>query len=88
MELSDDDRVTIHRLETKLDENPGLEKTIEVNNPEDAKLSFDQIAEREFGDIMESNSKLYKLVMNDDELRGRLFGRLYDRFVERQGKAA
>jgi hypothetical protein len=80
--------VTILHLENKLDENAGLEKTMQVNNPEDAKLSFDQIAEREFGEIMESNAQLYKLVMNDDELRRRLFARLYDRFVERHGEAA
>jgi type I restriction enzyme, R subunit len=86
VELGEDDRVSILRLEEKLDEDAGLEKTMRVNDPEDAKLSFDQIAEREFDEIMKSNSKLYKLVMNDELLRARLFARLYDRFVERHDK--
>lgn len=86
IDLTDADKVTLAQLEQKLDENAGLEKTFEVNEPDDARLSFAQIAERELGDLFDSNENFFKTVANNPDVRNRLMAALFERFEQRRKK--
>jgi len=81
--LTEDDRITLLQLEAKLDENAGLEQAFDVNPPDDARLSFDQIAERVLAGLLESNVKFLRTIANEDEVRERLMNRLFQRYVQR-----
>lgn len=84
VDLTDSDRITLAQLEQKLDENAGLEKTFEVNEPDDALLSFRQIAERELGDLFGSNENFFRTVANNPDIRDRLMTALFERFEQRR----
>ena len=81
--LTEEDRITLLQLEAKLDDNAGLEQAFDVNPPDDARLSFDQIAERVLAELLESNVKFLRTVANEDEIRERLMNRLFQRYVQR-----
>jgi type I restriction enzyme R subunit len=83
IELTEEDRVTLLRLEARLDENAGLETAFDINPEVDAKLSFDQVAEQTLAEMLESNVKLLRTVANEDEIRERLLARLFQRYVAR-----
>jgi type I restriction enzyme R subunit len=82
--LTDADKITLAQLEQKLDQNAGLEKTFDVNEPDDALLSFRQIAERELGDLFDSNENFFRMVANNPDVRDRLMFALFERFEERR----
>jgi type I restriction enzyme, R subunit len=84
IDLTDADKITLAQLEQKLDENAGLEKTFDVNEPDDARLSFAQIAERELGDLFDSNENFFKTVANNSDIRDRLMAALFERFEQRR----
>jgi hypothetical protein len=84
-DFSDQDKDSLAQLEARLDEEPALKASIEVNVPENARLTFDHVARDKFQDMIESNFKLYKQVTENEDFAGLLFQWLFDRYRRRVG---
>ncbi len=73
----------IRQIEEGLDQNLALQNSIRVNTPDNAKLTFDEVLNDLFQDMIETNFKFYKQI-NDDEDLGERFKRiLFDRYRNR-----
>ena len=79
-DFTQDDKVFIEQLESKLEENEALQKSVRINPPEDARLTFDHIATDVIQDMIDTNFKFYKQITDNPEF-GKLFlDWLFDRF--------
>jgi type I restriction enzyme R subunit len=82
-DFSDQDKDSLAQLEARLDEEPALKASIEVNVPENARLTFDHVARDKFQEMVDSNFKLYKQVTDNEDFAGLLFQWLFDRYRQR-----
>lgn len=81
-EFTDEDRIFIEELESRLVQHPGLEASVRANTPDNARLTFDHVVGDLLQDMVETNFELYKLVTDDPKF-GRFFkDHLYDRYRE------
>jgi type I restriction enzyme R subunit len=82
--FTEDDKVFIERLELKLDQDEGLESSVQVNTRENARLSFNHVVDDRLQELIDTNFKFYKEV-TDNERVGRLFfDWLFNRYYERK----
>jgi type I restriction enzyme R subunit len=86
-DFTDDDRVFIQQLEEKLAGDPALEASVEVNVPENARLTFDHVANDKIQEMIDSNFKFYKQITDDAEFEQFFLGWLFERYKRRE-KAA
>jgi type I restriction enzyme, R subunit len=85
-DFTEDDKVFIKQLEEKLAVDAGLEASIRVNPPENARLTFDHVLNDGLQEMIDANFKFYKKI-NDDPEFGEFFSNLlYDRYL--RGKQA
>ena len=82
-DFSDDERVFIEHLETKLDDSESLQASFRVNSPGNVKLTFDNLAADMMQDMIETNFTFYKQFNDDDEFKELLLNFLFSRFLER-----
>jgi type I restriction enzyme R subunit len=82
-EFSEDERVFIEHLETKLDDSAPLKASLKVNIPENVKLTFDNLASDMMQDMIETNFSFYKQFTDDLEFKDLLLGFLFNRFMQR-----
>jgi type I restriction enzyme, R subunit len=82
-DFDDDDRVFIAELEGRIDESPALEASVRANTPDNARLTFDQVATDLLQDMVETNFDLYKRITDDDRFGKYLLDRLFERYRER-----
>jgi type I restriction enzyme R subunit len=83
---SDEEVVTVQRVETKLDESEALRVSADVNSRENFKLSFDNTAKEMFQELIEENFKLYKKITDDPAFAQQLLEVLRERYLRRMGE--
>jgi len=81
-DFTEEDRVFIEQLEQKLKDHDAVQKSIEVNDESDARLTFDDVAEDELQDMVDRNFQLYKKITDNEAFGRMLFDFLFDRTLE------
>ncbi len=64
-DFTEADRVIIEHLETRLNEDVALQTSVKVNVPENARLTFDHVANDKIQELIDTHFKFYKQI-NDD----------------------
>jgi type I restriction enzyme R subunit len=82
-DFSEDERIFIEQLETKLDNSEPLKASLKVNTPENIKLTFENLASDMMQEIIETNFGFYKQFADDAQFRSLLIEFLFNRFLER-----
>lgn len=81
-DFTDEDRVFIEELESRLVQHPGLEASVRANTAENARLTFDHVVGDLLQDMVETNFELYKRVTDDPKFglffKDLLYGRYRD----------
>ena len=84
-DFSEDDRVFITQLEEKLAMDAALEASVRVNQPENARLTFNNVMNDQVQEMIDANFKFYKQI-NDDKQFGKFFGDwLFERYLQTRG---
>jgi type I restriction enzyme, R subunit len=78
-DFTDEDRLTIQRLEQRITASPAVENSLRVNTRQNARMTFDLVAQEELQDIIDSNFKLYKQVTDNKEFARVFFDWMFDR---------
>jgi type I restriction enzyme R subunit len=87
-DFADDDKVFIQQLEEKLAGDPALEASVKVNVPENARLSFDHVANDKIQEMIDSNFKFYKQITDDPAFEQFFLDWLFDRYKRREREAS
>ena len=82
-DFTEDERVFIQQLENKLDQNPALQASLQVNSPENVRLTFNQITNDLMQEMIESNFTFYKHFSDEADFAQVLLKFLFDRYLER-----
>jgi type I restriction enzyme R subunit len=85
-DLGEEDRVFLEQLESKLDQDPALSASVQVNTPENARLTFNHVAEDKLQDMIDTNFQFYKQITDDPEFAKQLFDLLFERYRRRAEK--
>jgi hypothetical protein len=86
-DFTDDDKVFIQQLEEKLSGDRALEASVKVNVPENARLTFDHVANDKIQEMIDSNFKFYKQINDDKEFEQFFLGWLFERYKRREKEA-
>ncbi len=82
-DFTDADKVIIEHLESRLNEDAALQTSVKVNVPENARLTFDQVANDKIQKLIDTHFKFYKQI-NDDANFSRFFlDWLFERYLKR-----
>lgn len=84
--FTEDDRVVILQMESKLKNDPILEQQLKAGSKDAVRLSFEQVAQDILHGMIESNFKFYKKVQDDQDISRELFDRLFERYYNRKDK--
>ena len=84
--FTEDDRVVILQMESKINNDPILEQQLKVGSKDAVRLSFEQVAQDILHEMIESNFKFYKKVQDDQDISKELFDRLFDRYYDRKDR--
>jgi len=87
-DFTEDDKVFIQQLEEKLAGDAALEASVKVNVEENARLTFDHVANDKIQEMIDSNFKFYKQVTDDPEFEKFFLGWLFERYKRREKGAA
>jgi type I restriction enzyme R subunit len=87
-DFTEEDKVFIEQLEAKLASDPALEASVRVNPRENARLTFDQVANDRIQEMIDSNFKFYKQIADDREFARFFLGWLFDRYYRRTAPKA
>ncbi|MGD8719875.1 MAG: type I restriction endonuclease [Candidatus Zixiibacteriota bacterium] len=85
-DFSEEDKVFIEQLEERLNGDDALFLSVRANVPENARLTFDHVANDKLQDMVDTNYKLYKLVNDDKDFARVLFDWLFERYLKRAGR--
>lgn len=83
-DFSEEDRVFIQQLEQKLAGDTALETSIQVNTPENARLTFDHVANDKIQEMIDTNFKFYKQITDDPTFEKFLLDWMFERYKKRQ----
>jgi type I restriction enzyme R subunit len=86
-DFTEDDKVFIRTLEERLAGDPALEASVKVNTPENARLTFDQVAGDKIQELIDTNFKFYKQINDDKEFEQFFLGWLFERYSKREKEA-
>ena len=78
-----EDKVFIEHLEGKLATDQALEASVKVNTPENARLTFDHVANDKVQELIDTNFKFYKQINDDPEFGKFLLDWLFERYSQR-----
>jgi type I restriction enzyme R subunit len=81
--FTEEDRIFIEQLETKLTNNEALEKAVKVNTPENARLTFNHVVNDKLQEMIETNFKFYKQVTDDPDFAKTFLDWLFDRYLQK-----
>jgi type I restriction enzyme R subunit len=81
-EFAEDDKVFIRQLEEKLAGDAALETSVKVNAPENARLTFDHVANDKIQELIDSNFKFYKQITDDKSFEEFFLGWLFERYQQ------
>jgi len=79
--FSEEDKVCIRELEARLASNTALEKSVLVNAPENARLTFDHVVNDLLQDMIEGHFKFYKQVNDDKQFAKMFLDWLFERYL-------
>lgn len=82
-EFTADDQVFIEHLEGKLASDEALGASVKVNTPENARLTFDHVANDKIQELIDTNFKFYKQITDDPEFGKFLLDWLFERYNTR-----
>ena len=82
--FTEDDRVVIMQMESKLKSDPILKQQLRVGSKDAVRHSFEQVAQDILHEMIESNFKFYKKVQDDRDISRELFDRMFERYYGRQ----
>jgi type I restriction enzyme R subunit len=80
--LTEQDKVFIAQLETRLASDAALEASARVNPPDNFRLTFDLVVNDELQDMIDSNFKFYKQVNDDPEFAEHFLAWLFERYLQ------
>lgn len=83
---TENNKAAVKHLQTQLTGDPALEASMRVSSSENGRLTFDQVAEELFEEMIEENFKFYKQVTDDPTLKQRFFDWLYEQYLRKQGE--
>ena len=81
IELTEEDRLCLSQVMSKLEQDPALDASCRVNPRENAELTFEHKVEDVLQEIINSNFKLYKRITDDPEFGRFLRERLFDQYL-------
>lgn len=79
-DFTENDKVFIQQLEEKLAGDPALEASVKVNVEENARLTFDHVANDKIQEMIDSNFKFYKQVTDDPSFEKFFLDWLFERY--------
>lgn len=82
-DFSEDDKVFIEQLETKLDHSDTLKASIRINSLENAQLTCNNVVNDQMQEMVETNFKFYKQFNDDPDFAQALLNWLFQRYLER-----
>lgn len=84
-DFSEEDRVFIQQLEQKLAKDSALETSIQVNTPENARLTFDHVANDKIQEMIDTNFKFYKQITDNPAFEKFLLDWMFERYKQQAG---
>jgi type I restriction enzyme R subunit len=87
-DFSEDDKVFIEQLESRLIGDPVLENSLKVNTRENFRLTFDNVVNDVVQDMIDSNFKFYKQINDDFQFAKTFFDWLFDRYLRSASTAS
>jgi type I restriction enzyme R subunit len=82
-DFTDADKVFIEHLESRLNEDAALQTSVKVNVPENARLTFDHVANDKIQELIDTNFKFYKQINDDAQFAKFLLDWLFERYQRR-----
>ena len=82
-ELTEQDAVTVGQLMDGLAANEALAASVQVNTPENARLTFQHVLTDMLQDTISSNFKFYKRMTDDEEFARFFIDRLFEEYRRR-----
>jgi type I restriction enzyme R subunit len=86
-DFTEDDKVFIRQLEQKLAADPALDASIQVNTPENARLTFDHVAGDKIQELIDTNFKFYRQINDDVEFEKTFLDWMFERYKQLKNKA-
>ena len=80
-DFSEDDKLCIRELEQRLAVDSGLQTSVRVNPPENARLTFDHVVNDLLQGMIDGHFKFYKQVNDDPQFSKFLLDLLFDRYL-------
>lgn len=77
-EFGESDRVFVEQLQQRLSRDEGLAQSVRINDEENARLTFDQVADENLQEMIDANFGFYRAVTDNADLRRRFFDLLFD----------
>ena len=74
----------IEQLEQRLGEDASLDSSMKVNTPENARLTFDHVANDKIKELIATNFKFYKKINDDSEFGKFFLSWMFDRYNKRE----
>jgi type I restriction enzyme R subunit len=87
-DFSEDDKVFIEQLESRLIGDPVLENSLQVNTRENFRLTFDNVVNDVVQEMIDSNFKFYKQINDDFQFARTFFDWLFERYLKGAASAA
>ncbi len=82
-DFTEADKVIIEHLETRLNEDAALQTSVKVNVPENARLTFDHVANDKIQELIDKHFKFYKQINDDDKFSRFFLDWLFERYLKR-----
>ncbi len=80
-DLTEKDAVTVGQLMAGLAANEALASSVQVNTPENARLTFEHVVNDMLQSTIDSNFKFYKRISDDDAFARFFIGRLFEEYL-------
>ncbi|MCZ7636540.1 MAG: type I restriction endonuclease [Verrucomicrobia bacterium] len=84
-DFTEEDKVFIRQLEQRIANDPALAASIQVNPPEDARLTFEQIVNDRLQEMVDANFKFYKQVTDNPDFAHDFLSWMFDRYRRAKG---
>ncbi len=82
-DFTEADKVIIEHLETRLNEDAALQTSVKVNVPENARLTFDHVANDKIQQLIDTHFKFYKQINDDADFSKYFLDWLFERYLKR-----
>jgi len=85
-DLTEADTLTVAQLVEGLATNEALASSVQVNTPENARLTFEHVVQDLLQGTIDSNFKFYKRIADDRSFAEFFIGRLFDQYLRSRPK--